>query len=278
MQGLQQSYTQYFNRKHRKVGHLFQGRYKAIVCDKDEYLLSLVRYIHLNPIRANRVQKLDEYPYSGHRHYVEGRVSEVLEPGRVLDRLGGRTGYRRFVLQGLKDGHREDYYEVEDQRFLGAEEFAQKLKRKVNEEEIPGRKKQLSVVFRSAARAVEVEPRVLEGADRGWEVSQSRALVGYVLIRRLGYKLKDVAKCLGRDAATVSSLVSRFAVRMSENETLRKQAARLAADCLESLIAVCRQGCALVGSLGTPARGQIRAIGGGVFKIFVIRLPAFSAV
>jgi len=57
MQGLQQSYTQYFNRKHRKVGHLFQGRYKAIVCDKDEYLLSLVRYIHLNPIRANRVQK-----------------------------------------------------------------------------------------------------------------------------------------------------------------------------------------------------------------------------
>ena len=65
------------------------------------------------------------------------------------------------------------------------------------------------------------------------QVSQSRALVGYVLIRRLGYKLKDVAKCLGRDAATVGSLVSRFAVRMSENETLRKQTARLAADCRE---------------------------------------------
>ena len=82
------------------------------------------------------------------------------------------------------------YYQVEDQRFLGAEEFAQKLKRKVNEEEIFRRKKQLSVVFRSAARAVEVEPQVLGGADRGWEVPQSRALVGYVLIRRLGYKLK----------------------------------------------------------------------------------------
>jgi len=88
-------------------------------------------------------------------------------------------------------------------------------------------------VFRSAARAVEVEPQVLEGADRGWEVSQSRALVGYVLIRRLGNKLKDVAKCLGRDVATVSSLVSRFAVRMSENAPLRKQAVQLAADCQE---------------------------------------------
>jgi REP element-mobilizing transposase RayT len=233
MQGLQQSYTQYFNRKHRKVGHLFQGRYKAIVCDKDEYLLSLVRYIHLNPLRANMVRKLEEYPYSGHRDYVAGRVSEVLEPGPVLDMLGGRAGYRRFVLEGLRDGHREDYYRVEDQRFLGTEAFAEKLKRKVNEEEIPRRKKQLSVVFRSAARVVGVEPQVLEGADRGWDVSQSRALVGYLLIRRLGYKVKDVAQCLGRDVATVSSLVSRLALRMSENETLRKRAARLAAKCQE---------------------------------------------
>jgi REP-associated tyrosine transposase len=86
MQGLQQSYTQYFNRKHHKVGHLFQGRYKAIICDKDEYLLSLVRYIHLNPIRANIVQKFDEYPYSGHHNYLEGRASEIL-----ADRKLGRT-------------------------------------------------------------------------------------------------------------------------------------------------------------------------------------------
>src|ERR671918_2134329 len=95
MQGLQQSYTQYFNRKHHKVGHLFQGRYKAIVCEKDEYLLTLVRYIHLNPIRAN-IAKLDEYTYSGHREYCGARASEVLETSRVLEMLGGRAGYRRF--------------------------------------------------------------------------------------------------------------------------------------------------------------------------------------
>ncbi len=50
MQGLQQSYTQYFNRTHHKVGHLFQGRYKALVCEKERYLLALIRYIHLNPV------------------------------------------------------------------------------------------------------------------------------------------------------------------------------------------------------------------------------------
>lgn len=124
VQGLQQSYTQNFNRKHRKIGHLFQGRYKAILCYKDEYLLSLVRYIHLNPIRANMVQKVDDYLYSGHRNYLEGRTSEVLDPDRVLAMIGGRAGYRGFVQAGLRDGHREDYYQVEDQRFLGTEEFA----------------------------------------------------------------------------------------------------------------------------------------------------------
>ena len=233
MQGVQQSYTQYFNRKHRKVGHLFQGRYKAIVCDRDEYLLSLIRYIHQNPVRAKMVRKIDEYRYSGHREYAEGRVSEVLEPRRVLDMIGGRAGYRRFVQEGLEEGHREEYYRVEDQRFLGAEGFGEKLRRKAKEEEILRPKKQLTVVFHSAARGVGVGPEVLGGADRGWEVSRARALVGYVLIRRLGYKLKDVARCLGRDMATVSSLISRFAERLGEDERLRREAKRVAEGCLE---------------------------------------------
>jgi putative transposase len=233
MQGLQQAYTQYFNRKHRKIGHLFQGRYKAIVCERDKYLLSLIRYIHQNPVRAKLVGSIDEYRYSGHGAYAEGRVSEVLEPGRVLEMIGGRAGYRRFVQEGLKEGHREEYYRLEDQRFLGSAGFGEKLKRRAKEEEILRPKKSVSVVFRSAARGVGVEPEVLGGADRGWEVSRARALVGYVLIRRLGYKLKEVASCLGRDMATVSSMVSRFAERLGEDARLRRKAKRLAEDCIE---------------------------------------------
>jgi hypothetical protein len=57
MQGLQQSYSQYFNLKHRETGHLFEGRYKAIICQKDPYFLELVRYIHLNPVRAGHGEK-----------------------------------------------------------------------------------------------------------------------------------------------------------------------------------------------------------------------------
>src|SRR6266498_2563149 len=142
MQGLQQSYTQYFNRKHHKIGHLFQGRYKAIVCEKDEYLLTLVRYIHLNPIRAKLVQKLDDYPYCG------SRASGVLEPSRVLDMLGGRAAYRRFVQEGLRDGHRDEYYDVIDQRFLGQERFVEKLKLQADEvPETPRLKKTVMAAF-----------------------------------------------------------------------------------------------------------------------------------
>ncbi len=234
MQGLQQSYTQYFNRRHRKIGHLFQGRYKAIVCEKDEYLLSLVRYIHLNPSRAKLVRRLDEYSYSGHRDYAAGRVSEVLDPSRVLEMLGERAGYRRFLQDGIAEGHREEYYQVADQMFLGDEEFTEKLKIKGDkEQERSAPKKPLSAAFRRAARAVKLEPEVLLGADRGWKTSRSRALVGYVLIRRLGYKLKDVAKCLGRDVATVSSLVSRYSERTAKDEDLKKQTARVLKYCLE---------------------------------------------
>jgi transposase len=66
-----------------------------------------------------------------------------------------------------------------------------------------------------------------------WGISQARALVGYVLIRRIGYRLKDVARFLGRHVATVSSLVSRYSERMAEDEELKKQATRIAKHCLE---------------------------------------------
>jgi len=199
------------------------------VIDDLRHLLSLVRYIHLNPVRAKLVQTADAYLYSGHREYCGTRVSEVLEPDRVLDMLGGRAAYRRFVQDGLKDGYREEYYDVIDQRFLGEERFVEKLKVHADKEPaIPRPKQPLRVAFRSAARALEIDPALLSGADCGWNTSRSRALVAYVLIRRLGYKLTDVAKCLSRDTATVSSLVSRYWERMAEDKELKKQVAVVA--------------------------------------------------
>ena len=77
MQGLLQSYTQWYNGKYRTVGHLFQGRYKSILCDKKVYLLNLIRYIHLNCVRAGLVRDPGEYKWSSHRIYL-GRTSKMV--------------------------------------------------------------------------------------------------------------------------------------------------------------------------------------------------------
>ena len=70
MQSLNTSYTVYFNHRHRKVGHLFQGRYKAVLVQADEYLHCLSRYIHLNPVRANIVKDPGEYRWSSYKSYI----------------------------------------------------------------------------------------------------------------------------------------------------------------------------------------------------------------
>jgi len=78
MQSILFRYTHYFNRRYRQVGHLFQGRYKAIACDKDAYLLELVRYIHLNPVRAKVVKGPEDYRWTGHLSYLGKREEELL--------------------------------------------------------------------------------------------------------------------------------------------------------------------------------------------------------
>jgi len=188
MQGLQQAYTQYFNRRHNKVGHLFQGRYHAIICDKDEYLLSLVRYIHLNPVRAKMVRKPEQFRYSGHGEYCGGKGAKIVDSSLVLKVLGGRKAYRGFVLDGIEEGHKREYYEVEDQRFLGPEGFGEKLTSQADEErDSRQRRKPLDASLGVLAGKLGVDPGVLKGADRSWKTSRARAIVGYVLVRRMGY-------------------------------------------------------------------------------------------
>ncbi|HEX5023317.1 MAG TPA: hypothetical protein VFX54_21805, partial [Candidatus Binatia bacterium] len=97
---------------------------------KDEYLLQLIRYIHLNPVRAGMVRSPERYRHSGHHTYLQGKATETMDPRAVLSMLGGKPAYRRFVQDGLSEGHKEEYYAVEDQRFLGGKGFGESLLKK----------------------------------------------------------------------------------------------------------------------------------------------------
>ncbi len=99
MQLIQQTYTSYYNRKHQKTGHVFEQRYKAVLCDKDSYLLSLIRYIHQNPSRAG-IGDIN-YKWSSHSEYVSGtkihcEVDEVL---KIFSESKGKAiqQYNHFV-------------------------------------------------------------------------------------------------------------------------------------------------------------------------------------
>lgn len=101
MHYLNGSYTTYINIKKSRSGHLFQGRYKAIVVDRDSYLGELSRYIHLNPVRVNIVKQPEEYIHSSYRAYISGKGQDLVNTSFVLDLTGGVKAYRAFVEAGV---------------------------------------------------------------------------------------------------------------------------------------------------------------------------------
>jgi REP element-mobilizing transposase RayT len=116
MRRLLTGYAVSFNRRHRRHGQLFQNRYKSILCQEDTYLLELVRYIHLNPLRAGLVtdlKQLDKYPYCGHSVLMGKRKNSWQDVDYVLrlyagNRAGARRRYRKFVKKGIAEGRRTD--------------------------------------------------------------------------------------------------------------------------------------------------------------------------
>ena len=116
MRRLLTGHAVYFNRRHRRHGHLFQNRYKSILCQEETYLRELVRYIHLNPLRAGLVEDmkaLDRYPYCGHSALMENVKRDWQQVDYVLGFFGkrkaeARKSYRTFVAKGVEQGQRPE--------------------------------------------------------------------------------------------------------------------------------------------------------------------------
>ena len=105
-----------------------QGRHKAILCQSERYLSALVRYIHLNPVRAGIVTRPEDYKYSSHRAYLGLEPAGIVDVDPVLRHFGAskevaRDRYRKFVAAGIKLGHCEEFYAADEGRILGSEEF-----------------------------------------------------------------------------------------------------------------------------------------------------------
>jgi putative transposase len=127
MRRLLTGYAVWFNRRHLRRGHLFQNRYKSIVCEEDPYLLELVRYIHLNPLRSRKaetIQESDAYRWTGHSVLVGKVRRDWQERNYVLHQFGRKQAqsvraYRRFIEDGKEMGRRTDLVDGGPVRSLG---------------------------------------------------------------------------------------------------------------------------------------------------------------
>jgi len=236
LQGINQSYTMYFNRKYGTVGHLFQGRYKAILCDKDAYLLSLVKYIHLNPIRVGVVKEVEKYPWSSHRVYIARGEAErvgVVDIGQVLgmfseNRGRARRAYRVYMGEG-EAIRREEVYATVDQRILGGERFVEKVMEKTGRKELGGRRKHeytMVEIARAVERVYGLNLRQLSEKGRG-EVIQSGRRVLSLVGKEYGYRGCEIAEYLRRDPSVITRYLregNRFETEINKiYEQLKKQ-------------------------------------------------------
>lgn len=232
-------YAIYFNRRHRRTGHLFENRYKSIICDEDNYLLALIRYIHLNPIRAGMVktlEELDRYQWSGHSVVIGKKECPWMDIDYVLlqfndTRRRARKAYRKFVHEGIgmgrqpeltggglvrslggwsqvqsaqRKGQKTDY----DERILGTGDFVTAIFKEAEEKQVRQLKiKRMgltikTIIEKECASAGLSHIEVRNGSRRKI-VSQTRARIAQRGIDELGLTSAEIARHLGVCTSTI---------------------------------------------------------------------------
>ena len=245
MRRLLTGYAVSFNRRHRRFGHLFQNRYKSILCQEEAYLLELVRYIHLNPIRAKIVkdiQSLDKYPYSGHSVIMGRFHNDWQDIEWVLTLFGKRVSvarrkYQVFVEKGICLGKRNDLtggglirssggwaavkamrkaeeFQKSDERILGSGNFVERV--------LSGAQEQMERKYMLGARGYDLDTIALKVADlmelETFEIwapgkerrrVQARSLLCYWAVRELGISMAELSRGLKLSLSGISLSVKR---------------------------------------------------------------------
>lgn len=209
MRRLNGVYTQAFNRRHRRVGHLFQGRYKAIVVDKDAYLLELCRYIVLNPVRAKAVRTPERWQWSSYHATVgQSAAPSWLAVEEVRALFPSRGAYQRFVEEGI--GQDSPWAGLRGQIYLGREDFLKGVARRLPRRPVRG-------VARSHLEPLRPDAAVIEaGVAKAYRISRERVLdrasgeaykaMVYLLRRAANLPLAEVAKRAGISLPRVSQI------------------------------------------------------------------------
>ena len=201
-------YTAWLNRRHSRIGHLFHGRYKALLVDADSYLLELVRYIHLNPVRAGMAKCVDEYRWTGHRALV-GRDSQPwMTTDWVLAQFGSTTvvarkRYEAFVQEAIGEEERKEFQQgTHEGRIIGDDAFAEEAIRSAE-----GKSRctvTLDDVLSAVCHHYGVTENEMAAAGKIRRLSEARAAAAFLVRELPGLSLVSLATRLGREVSALS--------------------------------------------------------------------------
>lgn len=243
MRKLLTGYVVNFNRRHNRHGHLFQNRYKSIVCEEDAYLMELIRYIHLNLIRAGVVESIEELnrsPWSGHSALMGNVKRDWQDTGYILPYFGkrgsGKRRYLEFVKKGLDLGRRPELVggglirslggwsevlalrvrgerQVSDQRVLGDGEFVEQVLSEMDEMSkenlrIRGKEINLSELAKKVCDVDGVSMGELRSGSRRKPIVNARSVFSWLAVKELGYSGAEVARFLGVTTSCITRAVS----------------------------------------------------------------------
>jgi len=245
MRRLLTGYAIWFNRSRRRHGHLFQNRFKSILCQEDAYLLELVRYIHLNPLRAGLVgnlEELDDHPYSGHSTLM-GRVEKSWqETEEILSLFGNREdsvhrAYRAFVEQGIDQGRRHDLaggglirsaggwdglklkikegnYQRSDERILGDGDFVSQVLSRTEEmvekrQALRAAGMDLDKVASRVSELVAIKAEDIWAAGKQPHIVNARSLFCFWAVRELGCTMASLGRKFSLSIPAISKSVVR---------------------------------------------------------------------
>jgi len=220
MRRLLTGYAIYFNRRNKRSGHLFQNRYKSVVCEEEPYLLELIRYIHLNPLRAGMVASLEEldiYPWTGHAALLGHRQFDSQNIEGILVRFGktittARQNYRQFVADGIMAGRRDDLvggglkrsqgekqnheYESFDERVLGGGDVVDRLKEDFRLLDKMRSVVTLTQLLAIVSAALTLAPDLVRKPSKSRAPAAARGIMCQMAIYELGYTSSEVGKFL----------------------------------------------------------------------------------
>jgi len=241
MKKLLTGYVVNFNLRHGRSGHLFQNRYKSIICEEDPYLLELTRYIHLNPVRAGRVgsvKELSSYRWSGHSA-IMGKVKRQWQDTKTILAYLGKgpkavDKYEAYVREGVLQGRRAELVGgglirslggwsqvlslrrkgikvASDGRILGGDEFIQRLLSEVEEKEretlrLSRKVPDLATLARRIVKGEGIEELELRSGMRTRKVARARRMFSQLAIGKMGYPGAEVARYLGVTTSSVNRL------------------------------------------------------------------------